>query len=164
MSHAGSFDKSNDQDSKPLIVRPQVKKTFIKGVIALGVFSLFLQIASNVVNYLIFVALAMSLLGLFMLYKSGSKFLIGEENIVIKRPLGKSRTIEYNKIIDMSVAQGILAKKFDCGSLFLIMKEVRGGVNMMGGGNAERLEDIPKPNYIYDLISSRLGPFSRTPS
>ena len=160
MSHAGYSDQ--DESSKQLVLRPAVKKTFIKGIIALAVFSLFLNIASNMINYLIFLALSFDLLGLFMLYKRSSKFLISEENLIVRRPLGKAKTIGYDEIVDLSVAQGVLARRFDCGSLYLILKHGRGGVNLMGGGIAERLEDIPHPNYIYDLISNRLGPFSRT--
>jgi uncharacterized membrane protein YdbT with pleckstrin-like domain len=162
VSPAGYSEDSGDPMSarKPLVLRPAIKKTLIKGAIAIGAFSLFLNIASNLVNYLIFLGLAFGLLGLFMLYKWESKFLISEDNVVIKRALGKERTINYRQILDMSVAQGMLARRFNCGSLFMILKEGRGGVNMMGGGVAERMEDIPDPNYIYELISSRLGPYS----
>lgn len=166
MSPAGySRDSNTDDDAlgtgkKALVLRPAVKKTLIKGAIAIAAFSLFLNISSNLLNYLIFLGLAFGLLGLFMLYKWESRFLIGEDNVVIKRALGKERTISYRQIMDMSVAQGILARRFNCGSLFVILKEGRGGVNMMGGGSAERMEDIPDPNYIYELISSRLGPYT----
>lgn len=162
MSPAGFSNE--DQPSSQLILRPAVTKTFIKGIIALAVFSLFLNIASNIANYFIFLGLSLGLLGLFMLVKRGSKFLIGQNNIMIKRALGKSKTISYQDILDMSVSQGILAKKFDCGSVYMILKKGRGGVNLMGGGTAERLEDVAKPNYIYDIISSKLGPYSGSPS
>ncbi len=98
-----------------------------------------------------------------MLYKRHSTFKIGEENIVVSRLFGRPNSFGYDDIYDISVAQGILAKRFDCGSVYIILKRGRGGVRMMGGGVAERLEDVPKPNYISDLIASRLGPYSQPP-
>ncbi len=87
--------------------------------------------------------------------------MIGEDDIIVRRALGKTKTINYRDIIDVTVAEGILAKKFNCGSIFLILKQqAPGNVSMMGGGSAERLEDVPSPGQVYDLIVSRLGPFS----
>jgi hypothetical protein len=137
-----------------------VTKTFIKGVIAIGVFSLFLNIASNVVHYFIFLGLSFGALGLFILYKRGSTFKIGEESIVVSRLFGHPNSFGYEDIYDISVAQGILAKRMNCGSVYVILKGGRGGVRLMGGGIAERFEDIPNPQYISELISSKLGPFS----
>jgi hypothetical protein len=160
MSPAGfSNDDENQPRTKDLVLRPQVKKTLIKGVIPLVILTPFLSIAQNLANYFIFVALWFGAVGLYMAVKHGSKFLIGDENIVVKRVLGKSRSISYRDIVDLSVSEGILARRFGCGSIYLILKEGKGGVNIMGGGTAERLEDILEPNYIYDLISSKLGPY-----
>lgn len=156
-SPAGSSE-SPEPDVR-LTLRPAVTKTFIKGVIAIAVFSLFLEIASNFLNYLIFLALSFAMVGFYMLIKHGSKFMIGEDNIEIKRIFGKSNTVSYQDIYDISLAQGILAKRFGCGSVYMILKKGRGGVNLMGGGTAEKLEDVPDPNHVFELISSKLSPF-----
>jgi membrane protein YdbS with pleckstrin-like domain len=148
------------QNDTRLVLRPKVGKTLIKGAVAIGIFSLFLNIVSNYLHYFMFLVSAFGLVGLYMLVKHASRFEIGEDDIRIKRILGKSNVISYDRIVDMSVSQGFLAKKFDCGSLYLILKGGSGGVNLMGGGKAERLEDIREPNKVYDLISSRLSPFS----
>ena len=95
-----------------------------------------------------------------MLFKRQSTFKIGDEDIVVKRPLGRPNSFGYENIYDISVVQGILAKRMNCGSVYIILKHGRGGVRTMGGGIAERFEDIPNPQYISDLILSKLGPFS----
>jgi uncharacterized membrane protein YdbT with pleckstrin-like domain len=162
VSPAGYSDQ-NEPATKRLVLQPEITKTLIKGIIPLAILSLFLNIAPNLGNYFIFVALWFGVLGLYMLVKRNSKFMIGEDDIMVKRVLGKSKTISYRDILDMSVSQGILAKKFKCGSVYLILRQGKGGVNLMGGGNAERLDDVPSPEYVYDLISSKLGPFSAPP-
>jgi len=158
MSPAGSSD---DQEPRSqLTLRPVVSKTLIKGALAIGVLSLFLNIASNLVNYFIFLALSFGAVGIFMLFKHQSTYLLGDDAIMIKRRIGKSNTISYRDILDMSISQGMLARRFKCGSVYMVLKHGIGGQKMLGGGTAERLYDIPNPNYIYDLISSKLGPFS----
>ena len=162
MSPAGFSENNDDENAEPkreLTLRPQVTKSLLKGIIAIAVFSLFLNIESNFVNYLIFLLLSFGSLGLYMLYKRSSIFRLGEESLSVKRILGKSNTISYRDIADMSVAQGILARRLKCGSLYLILKQGHGGAQLMGGGSAERLEDIPGPHHVYDLISSRMGPY-----
>jgi hypothetical protein len=158
MSPAGSSDSSEPE--KRLVLRPSVTKTFVKGIVGIAIFSLFLQIAHNLINYFIFLALTFGMLGMYMVIKHGAKFQLGEENVVIKRVIGKSNTVRYQDIVDMSVAQGLLAKRFKCGSVYLILQRGRGSANLMGGGVAERLDDVPNPSYVFDLISSRLGMFS----
>jgi len=158
MSPAGSTDETAPETR--LILRPKVTKTLIKGAIAIGVFSIFLNVATEFLNYLIFLALAFGCLGLYMWIKHDSIFALGQDNIKIKRKTRKSRSINYTDIYDISVAQGILAKRFGCGSVYIILKKGGGSVKMMGGGSAEKLDDVTNPNYIVELISSRLGPFS----
>jgi uncharacterized membrane protein YdbT with pleckstrin-like domain len=158
MSPVGSIDGA-DSDVK-LVLRPNVTKTLIKGVIAVALISPLLNIASNYFHYFLFLCLAFGALGLYVLVKHSSRFAIGDEDIQIKRIMGKSNAVSYQNIIDISISQGILARRFNCGSLYLILKQGPGGLDLMGGGKAERLEDIPDPNRVYELISSRLSPFS----
>ena len=159
MSLAGS--SSNSDSKNELTLRPSVAKTFIKGVIGIAVFSVFLNISSNFVNYLIFLCLTLGLLMAVVFMKHSSTFVLGEETIVIKRFMHEANTITYSDIVDMSVAQGVLAKRFRCGSVYMILKHARGSVKVMGGGTAERLDDVPNPDYIQEFISSKLGPFSQ---
>lgn len=159
MSPAGS--SNNSDPNSELTLRPSVAKTFIKGVIGIAVFSVFLNISSNFVNYLIFLCLTLGLLGGLVFIKHLSTFVLGEETIVIKRFLHQANTIAYTDVLDMSIAQGFLAKRFRCGSVYMILKHGRGSVKILGGGTAERLDDVPNPVYIHELISSKLGPFSQ---
>lgn len=155
MSPAGSTS-----EGVPLKLRPNVAKTFLKGVIAIGVFSIFLQInPSTFVHYLIFLALTVGALLVLVGMKWATRIEISEEGIKVKRLFKAVETVRYQDIADIAVSQGILARRFDCGTVYVVLKAGRGSVRMMGGGVAERLEDVPKPNYISDLLTSRLSPF-----
>jgi uncharacterized membrane protein YdbT with pleckstrin-like domain len=158
MSLAGSID--DEAEKSQLLLRPNITKTFLKGAIAIGLFSIVLNISGNVVNYLIFLVLSFGLLSLFALVKHHSKFSVSLDRITIKRFLRAENVVLYTDIIDLSVAQGMLARRFDCGTVFMILKQGTGSVRIMGGGIAERLDDIPHPNYIQELITSKLSPFS----
>jgi uncharacterized membrane protein YdbT with pleckstrin-like domain len=155
MSPAGYTDSKGH-----LILRPVVTKTFLKGAIGIGVFSIFLNISSNVRNYLIFLGLIFGLLTLIVLWKRQSKFFLSEDGIVIKRFLRAENTVLYSDILDVTVAQGFLARRFDCGTVYVIMKKGAGTVTVMGGGIAEHMEDVQNPNYIQELISSKMSPFT----
>ena len=142
-------------------LRPKVAKTFLKGLIAIGVFSIFLQInPANFVHYLIFLAITVGMLLVAVGVKYGTKIEISEDGLTVKRLFRAVDSVRYQDILDISVSQGVLAKRFDCGTVYIILKAGRGSVRLMGGGVAEQLEDVPKPNYVSDLLSSRLGPFA----
>jgi uncharacterized membrane protein YdbT with pleckstrin-like domain len=151
---------TNDTDPKSqLALRPVVTKTFLKGAIGIGVFSIFLNINQNFVNYLIFLALMFGVLSVIVYAKRASKFSLSDDRITIKKFLHRETFVLYTDIIDVTVSQGILAKRFDCGTVFMILKQGAGSVKIMGGGVAERLDDVQNPNYIRDLISNRMSPF-----
>lgn len=158
MLPAGS---SSDVTESPLTLRPTVTKTFLKGVIAIAAFSVFLQLSwANLVHYLIFLGICLAFLLVLVLMKRGSKFEIGEETITVRRFLRATESFRYQDILDMSISQGILARRFHCGTVFLLLKSGRGGVKVFGGGSAEALEDVPDPQHVFDLIASRLSPFT----
>lgn len=148
-------------ETEALVLRPAAAKTFVKGVIAIAVFSVFLQInPSTVGNYLIFLALALGSSAAIALMKRTSVFTVDGDGIKVKRFMKAQSLVAYDNILDMSVAQGMLARRFNCGTVFFILKSGRGSVKVMGGGTAERLEDVPDPNGVYGFIANRLGPFS----
>jgi hypothetical protein len=171
MSPAGSTSEDPPEGFPNL--RPVVTKTFVKGVIGLAVFSLLMQLSlANLVNYLIFLCLSFGLLAGYMFYKRGSTFEVGDDAIVVRRPAGfpasllrrhsspRELTVSYDDIADVSVAQGILAKRFHCGSIYLILKHGEGSMRLMGGGTAERLHDIPNPNFVCRYMIDRLSPYA----
>lgn len=138
-------------------LRPAVKKTFIKGMIAIGVFSLFLEIKpSTFGNYLIYLALSVGLLTAYAFSKQRTVFEFGEEDLEVRRLLRKPKHIPYHDVTDIVISQGMLAKRFNCGSVYLVLKRGRGNVRLMTGGTAERLEDVPDPDGVFEAVSSRL--------
>lgn len=79
------------------------------------------------------------------------------------RPRKKPKYIWYHDITGVVISQGTLAKRFDCGSVYLLLRRGRGNVRLMAGGTAERLEDVPDPDSVFEVVSSRLSPFAQTP-
>lgn len=158
MSHAGY---SEEETGDRLTVRPNVTKTFLKGVIAVAVFSVFLQLSlANLVHYLTFLGLCLGALLIFAAVKRSSTFTLGPEAIEVRRPFRKPNSIGYLDVVDISVSQGMLARAFNCGTVFIILKGGRGSVKMLGGGIAEQLEDVPDPQRVYEFITAKLSPFS----
>jgi hypothetical protein len=161
MSLSPAGYSSEEGPESRLTLRPTVAKTFLKGVIAIAAFSLFLQLSwANLVHYLIFLSLCLSFLLVFILLKRGSSFELGEEYIVIRRNFRTAASFRYQDILDISVSQGMLARRFKCGTVFLLLRTGRGSVKVLGGGTAEQLDDIPDPNHVSDWIASKLSPFT----
>jgi hypothetical protein len=145
-------------------LRPAVKKTFIKGIIAIGIFSLFLEInPSTFGNYLVYLALSVGLLAAYAFTKQRTVFEFGEEGLEVRRLLRKPKYIWYSDVTDIVISQGTLAKRFNCGSVYLVLKRGKGNARLMTGGTAERLEDVPDPDGVFEVVSSRLSPFAQTP-
>ena len=160
MSPAGYTGEGGTREGT-LALRPTVAKTFLKGVIAIAAFSIFLQLSwANAVHYLIFLGIYLVFLLALILLKKGNRFELGDESIDVKRVFRAPNTIMYQDIVDISVAQGVLARRFKCGTVFLVLKGGRGSVRMLGGGIAEQLEDVPDPERVRDFITSKLSPFS----
>lgn len=156
---AGSTNEAQVAGQK---LRPAVKKTFIKGIIAIGIFSLFLEInPSTFVNYLIYLALSASLVAAYAFTKHRTVFEFGEEGVEVRRLLRAPRYIRYYDVGDVVISQGRLAKRFNCGSVYLVLKQGKGNVRLMTGGTAERLEDVPDPDGVFEVVTSRLSPFAQ---
>ena len=152
---------SSESPEGRLVLRPTIVKTFLKGIIALAAFSVFLQLSwANAVHYLIFVSLYVGFLLAFVLLRNRSRFELGDESIEIKRVFRSATSVRYQDIIDISVAQGVLARRFKCGTVFIILKGGSGSVKLLGGGVGEQLEEVPDPQTVCDLITSKLSPYS----
>jgi len=149
------------EEGSPLFLRPTVAKTFLKGVLAVAAFSVFLQLSwANLVHYLIFLGVYFAFLLSLMLLKRADSFVLGYDSISIHRPFRRPASVSYRDILDISVSQGVLARRFRCGTVFLILKAGEGSVKLLGGGVAEQLEDVHDPQRVCDLITSRLSPYS----
>jgi membrane protein YdbS with pleckstrin-like domain len=163
MSPAGSTSEAAPKGFPNL--RPVVTKTYLKGFIGLGAFSLFMQLSlANLVNYLIFLTFSIAVLTAYVIYKRSSAFEVGEDSINVWRPArrkgAREFVVPYDAVVDVSVAQGLLARRFNCGSVYLILKDDSGNTRLLGGGSAERLQDVPNPYFVYQYVTERLGPFA----
>jgi hypothetical protein len=144
----------------PIVFHPVISKTFVKGAIAIAVFSVFLEISpSNFFGYLQFLGLWFVMVSIYAFYKHSSSYSLSEEGIIISRPLKAPVTLKYTSVAGITVTQGFLAKRFGCGSLILSLKEGKGSVKFMVGGMAEMLKDVKDPQWMNEEISSRLSPF-----
>jgi uncharacterized membrane protein YdbT with pleckstrin-like domain len=163
MLPAGSTSESLPDSKATLQLRPVVAKRFLKGLIGIGVFSIFLEVTpANLVHYMTFLAISLGLLLVLVGIKYATRIEISEDGLTVKRLFRAVDSVRYQDILDISVSQGLLARRFDCGTVFVLLKSGSGSVRLMGGGVAEQLEDIPKPNYICDLLSSKLSPFAES--
>jgi uncharacterized membrane protein YdbT with pleckstrin-like domain len=152
---------SEERPEGPLTLRPTIVKTFLKGVIAIAVFSVFLQLSwANAAHYLIFLGIYFGFLVAFLVLRNRSTFVLGDESIEIKRVFRRPNSVRYQDIIDISVSQGFLARRFNCGTVLLILKSGTGNVKLLGGGVGESLEEVPNPQRVSEFISSKLSPYS----
>ncbi|MFP3164113.1 MAG: PH domain-containing protein [Acidianus hospitalis] len=121
-----------------LVTRPELKKTIIKGSILIGVFSIFLNInPKTLFNFLIFLLMAFLMLIMYALWKKAYLYEISEDGIIIKSPYSK-KLIKYNIIDDYFVSSGLLARKFNVGSIYIILKS----------GKVEIIRDVKFPENV----------------
>ena len=156
MPHAGSTRNPPLQPEKTL--KPNVKKTFVKGTIGLAVFSLFLEVSpSNFVDYLVFLGISYAILLLYMLSKRSSVYRIDSTGILVKRPFRRDIDVPYENVHGLSYAQGMLAKRFGCGTVYIELKSGKGTHRAWGGGAVLALRDVPRPVEVYNEISNMVG-------
>jgi hypothetical protein len=142
----------------PEVLHPVILKSIFKGTIALAVFSLFLQInAQTLLDYLSFVALFYVLLGAYVLQKRSSTYFLGQEGIEMKSLLRAPRNVSYSDIESLSISQGILAKRFNCGTVYLNLTHKGGKIKVLGGGSAEAIRDIQNPKALLQEIEIKTG-------
>ncbi|WP_393972001.1 hypothetical protein OXIME_000600 [Oxyplasma meridianum] len=100
--------------------KPGIKKTTIKSLIALAIFSLVLEISSKtIIKYLLFVALWLFATFLYELYKYSTKYSITVEGVSI-RSLIKSKFIYNSNVKETFIVEGYLQKKFGLSSVYLV--------------------------------------------
>jgi|SRR5579872_1364249 len=150
------------QTNNFLVIRPTVTKTFVKGLIAIGVFSLFLEVRpSNFVNYLIFLLISVGLVLFYMGLKWSTRYVIGTRDISVTPLFRAEKIIPFSEIEGLTISQGILAKRFRCGSIYLHLNETRKGSYLsLTGDMAETLRDVKYPEQIYEKIASAMNPNS----
>ena len=148
---------------EPKKLRSNVAKSLLKGTIAVAVLSAFLEInPSTYLNYIIFLGLCYAMIGAYMIFKGSTFYFIGETGITIRRLRRKQEIIPYNNIQELSYAQGTLAKRFGCGSVYIALKKGKGTHTSNMGQGVFVLKDVPGPLDVYNKISSMTSPFAAT--
>lgn len=127
-----------------LVTRPTVKKTIVKGTILILIFSSFLDV-SKIFNFLIFLALAfLTLLG-YAFWKRIYKYQIDEDSVIISS-FFETKRVPYSSIDEYFISVGFLAKRFHCGSVYLILNNRK----------VEILKDIPNPEKAEEEIGKHM--------
>jgi len=140
-----------------MILRPNVTKSIVKGGIAIAIFSLFLQInPSRLFNFAIFIIFSLLLVFLYALLKKANKYVLTEKNIVLHSLLRAEKTIDYTEITSLSISSGFLARRLDCGTIFVNTRNRSSAYIALNGGMAEALRDVKHPFKVYEIIESRL--------
>jgi uncharacterized membrane protein YdbT with pleckstrin-like domain len=139
--------------------KPVVTKSFVKGVIAIFVFSIFLSVnTSHILNYLIFLATMLALVLGYALVKRASTYVLTEDHLTIRSFLKPEKSINYNDIEDLSISQGILARRFACGTIFVDLKR-NNNDSRIYGKQVEMLRDVKQPEKVCEMIADRKGQF-----
>lgn len=142
-------------------LKSNVTKTLAKGTIGLAVFSLFLEVnPSNFVNFLVFLGISYVLLLMYMIFKRSAVYKIDDAGISVGRPFRREIRVTYENVQGLSYAQGMLAKRFGCGTVYIELKRGRGTHRELGGGEVLALRDVPRPVEVYNEISDMTGPLA----
>jgi membrane protein YdbS with pleckstrin-like domain len=145
--------------SSAIVLHPLVIKSLIKGTIAIAIFSVFLNVNSgNFASFLFFLFISYLFVGVYMYWKRGSRYTLDASQIEVKSFLRAPRIIKYADIDHVSISQGMLAKRFNCGTLYLNLRHSGGHVKIFGGGSAEALRDVRDPDILLASVNRKLLP------
>jgi hypothetical protein len=141
-------------------LRPNVTKSLVKGTIALAALSVFLQInPKTYLNYLIFLGLSYAIIGAYMFNKGWTTYTVGDSGVLVKRLYGGKIDVAYDNIQGLGVSQGMLAKRFGCGTVYVELKKGKGTHRSPGGYGVVAMKDIPDPHRVYEELEDRMSPF-----
>ena len=144
-----------------LVLKSNTTKSLVKGTIGLAIFSLFLEVSpSNFVNYLVFLGISYAILLVYTLFKGSAVYRVDDSGISVERPFRPRIHVTYESVQGLSYAQGMLAKRFGCGTVYIELKRGKGTHRTMEGGAVLGLRDVPRPGELYERISNLVGPFA----
>jgi len=136
-----------------------VTKSFLKGTMAIAVLSIFLNVnPSTYGNYVIFLGITYAIIAGYMVLKGSTLYTIGEEGIEVRRRWRSSASVSYSNIGGLGYSQGMLAKRFHCGTIYLELKTGKGSLKSLSGVGVFPLRDVRNPVELMHEISNRLGP------
>jgi uncharacterized membrane protein YdbT with pleckstrin-like domain len=146
------------------VLKPNVTKSLLKGTLGLAILSLFLTISvSTLVNYFIFLAISYALIGAYMISKGSTAYTLGDDGVHIRRLWRKEVFIDYKDIQGLGVSEGMLARRFGCGTVYLELRKGRGTHRSLAGVGVYPLRDVHNPQAVSEELSERTGPFSTVP-
>lgn len=91
--------------------------------------------------------------------KWSARYVIGSTGVSIIPLMRAEKNISYTEIEGLSISQGILAKRFHCGSIYIQLGSRRKGSYMsLTGEMAETLRDVKNPKEVYERIASAMNP------
>ena len=128
-----------------LVTRPTAAKTIVKGTVLIFAFSLFLDFY-KIFAFLAFLAIVYAMLFLYIAWKKSHVYEFRDEEILIKTPFSTKRIL-YSQIDDAFISVGFLAKRFNCGSIYLILKDRR----------VEIIKDIPNPEHAFEILRRKVA-------
>jgi uncharacterized membrane protein YdbT with pleckstrin-like domain len=141
------------------VLRSNSTKSLLKATFALAVLTPFLELSyAHIPNYLIFAGFYYLFVGFYMYFKEATEYKIDDAGIHIKRFRRNEVTITYDNVMGLSTAQGILAKRFKVGTVYVELKKGKGGHRSMAGFPIIALKDLPNPLQLEQEIADRTGP------
>ena len=143
------------------VLSPNVVKTLVKGTVAVALLSLFLEInLAHLENYVAFLAIAYGLIGAYMLNKGSNVYTLGDSGIRIKRLYGKQIVVDYDNVQGLAYSQGMLARRFKVGTVYVELKTGRGRHRSPEGRGVILLKDVPDPVNVMKELEDRMSPFA----
>jgi hypothetical protein len=143
------------------VLRSNTTKSLVKGTIALALFTPFLSLSwAHLPDYLLFVGVYYLSVGLYMLHKESTVHWIGDDGIHVKRLWQREIVVPYDNIRDLGHSQGMLARRFDCGTIYVELRQGKGTHRSMTGVSVVQLRDLPDPFGLMEEIAEKLGPFA----
>jgi uncharacterized membrane protein YdbT with pleckstrin-like domain len=143
-------------------LKPNVTKTLLKGTLAVALLSLLLRInTSTFANYLFFLGAYYILVGGYMIYKESTVYMLEPAGVRIKRPFGNETVVGYDNMQALGTSQGVLARRFDVGTVYIELKKGKGSHKSPGGLGVVTLKDVPHPLKVTEQISEMMNPYER---
>ncbi|MDG7011387.1 MAG: PH domain-containing protein [Nitrososphaerota archaeon] len=147
------------------VLRANVAKSLVKATIAMAILTPFLELSwAHIPNYLLFLGAYYLFVGVYMLNKEGTEYRVGESGISIKRLWRKELTVTYGNIQGLGFSQGMLARRFKCGTVYIELKQGKGTHKSLAGVSVMQLRDLPDPTELMSQISDSLGPYAAAPA
>lgn len=122
--------------------KPTGRRLLIEGTIILLIFSLFLEIR-NIIDYLIFVVIWYTILVLLILWFKSYTYCIVGNKVIIKSIIGR-KVITLENLKDIFISQGPIARRLNCGSIYIVPE----------AGKITVLIDIKNPQEFLEKIQN----------